>query len=119
MNQPLAVIFTLIPAVGLWSCAATQRIGNETRSFVGATSTKVSRLSEMTVERVRPAGVRIVEVREQDLKELPTGHERALAFERSRKSNFWIFNGPVDFNEPMLPEMGAELDGSLLPPRQP
>lgn len=85
-----------------------------------ATATsKVSHLSEMTIDRVRPAGVRVVEVREQDLKELPTGSELALAFERNRKADSWMLNGPVDFIEPNLPEMGGEMDGSLLPPRQP
>ena len=61
--------------------------------------------------------VPVVKVRDKDLKELPTGHERALAFESRRKGGFWIFGGPVDFKEPTLPESGSELDGSLLPPR--
>ena len=63
--------------------------------------------------------VQVVKVREKDLKELPTGHERALAFENQRKRGFWIFGGPVDFREPTLPEPGSTLDGSLLPPRVP
>ena len=61
--------------------------------------------------------VKVVDVRENDLEELPLGHERALAFDRERKRGFWVFGGPVDFQEPELPEAGVELDGSLLPPR--
>lgn len=62
-------------------------------------------------------GVKIVKVREKDLKELPTGRERALAYQNSRKGGFWIFGGSVDFKEPKLPEAGTESDGSLLPPK--
>jgi hypothetical protein len=63
--------------------------------------------------------VHVVQVRVKDLKPLLTGHERALAFESQRTRGFWMFGGPVDFKEPTLPEAGAELDGSLLPPRMP
>lgn len=61
--------------------------------------------------------VPVVEVREDELEALPTGHDRALAYEMEKKSNFWIFGGPIDFEEPELPEPGTEMDGSLLPPR--
>lgn len=70
-------------------------------------------------DKIHPPGVKVVEVREKDLKKLPTGQERAIAFENSRKRGFWFFNGPVDFKEPNLPQPGAEMDGSLLPPRNP
>ena len=58
-----------------------------------------------------------MKVREKDLKDLPTGRERALAYQNSRKGGFWIFGGSVDFKEPKLPEAGTEPDGSLLPPK--
>lgn len=80
-----------------------------------ATTTKVAQLAEI----VHPPGVKVVEVREKDLKPLPSGHERALAFQNTRKRSFWFFGGPVDFKEPILPEAGGEMDGSLLPPRTP
>ncbi len=83
------------------------------------TSSKVAHFSEVTADRIRPQTIQVVEVREQDLKELPSGREQALAFEKTRKTNFWFFNGPVNFDEPRLPEIGVEMDGSLLPPRQP
>ena len=59
----------------------------------------------------------VVEVREKDLKEMPLGEERALAFERKRRSFWDIFRGPVDFNEPDLPDDADYIDGSLLPPK--
>lgn len=63
--------------------------------------------------------VKVVQVRHKDLKPLPTGRERALAYENAHHRGFWFFGGPVDFKEPTLPEAGSELDGSLLPPRIP
>ena len=122
MTRPI-----LLPAIGvtfgLASCATVGKIGNGSLALVqktsAATAANVSRLSEMAATRIRPAGVRVVEVREKDLKTLPTGQERALAFENSRKRGFWFFGGPVDFKEPALPESSGEMDGSLLPPKIP
>ena len=84
-----------------------------------ATTAKLSEISDASIGKFRPAGVQVVEVREKDLKQLPTGQERALAFENTRKRGFWLFSGPVDFKEPTLPQPGTEMDGSLLPPKSP
>lgn len=84
-----------------------------------ATSSKMTAFSNFTLSKIRPAGVKVVEVREKDLKKLPTGEERALAYENNRKKSFWFFGGPVDFHEPTLPQPGGAMDGSLLPPKQP
>ncbi len=70
------------------------------------------------VHRLPGQGPTVVEVREKDLKEMPTGQELAKVHQK-RRSGFWIFGGPIDFEEPTLPEPGSELDGSLLPPRMP
>lgn len=112
MSPTALVIAAIGSALGLVSCATVDKMAS-------ATTSKVAEFSDMAVNKIRPAQVKVVEVREKDLKELPTGHERALAFQSSRKRNFWFFGGPVDFKEPMLPEDGAEMDGSLLPPRSP
>jgi len=63
--------------------------------------------------------VPIVKVREKDLRDLPLGHERALAYERQRETGFWVQGGAVDFEQPKLPEPGSEMDASLLPPKTP
>jgi hypothetical protein len=60
----------------------------------------------------------VVEVREKDLKDMPLGEERALAYKRSRRSFWDFFSGPVDFEEPDLPDQGEMLNGSLLPPKE-
>jgi len=89
----------------------------EKPSFFAKLSGKLSGLSLASL--LPGSGVKVVQVRKQDLKDLPTGRERFLAFESQRKQGFWGFGGPVDFKEPMLPPPGSELDGSLLPPRGP
>ena len=110
-------------AAGLVSCATITNAGKGSLAFVKktttATTTKVAQLSTMAVDKINPPAVKVVEVREKDLKKLPTGQERALAYENTRKRSFWFFGGPVDFKEPTLPEPGGEMDGSLLPPKAP
>ena len=110
---------TLIASCGLVSCATVSKIGHGSVALVqktsAATSNKVSQLADI----VRPPGVKVVEVREKDLKPILTGQERALAFQNTRKRGFWFFGGPVDFKEPTLPEAGGEMDASLLPPLTP
>jgi hypothetical protein len=105
--------------LALTSCGSVSKISASSvallKKTTSATTTKVSELSAMAVNKINPPGVKVVEVRENDLKKLPTGKERALAYQNTRK-RFWFFDGPVDFQEPTLPEPGGELDGSLLPP---
>lgn len=61
--------------------------------------------------------VAVVEAREKDMKQMPLGKERALAFDQQRKRSFWSFALP-NFKEPTLPVItGEEANGSLLPPK--
>ena len=64
-----------------------------------------------------PSRVPVVQVRQKDLKDLPLGHERALAFQEKQHNSWssWFFQGPVNFKEPVLPDTSAESNGSLLP----
>lgn len=121
--------FVIAAIFSLASCAAVRDAGKSSVATVkNSTSATVSKISSISMPKLPDLplahllpgnGVKVVEVREKDLKELPTGKERALAYENERKSGFWIFGGPVDFKEPTLPEPGTELDGGLLPPRMP
>ncbi len=93
-------------------------------SIKKATVSGVSTLSKFSVTDLMPARVGVAEVREKDLKEMPLGKERALAYEAKkqaiashRSGGFWFFKGPVDFKEPTLPSEAGSMDGSLLPPR--
>lgn len=117
MNNTSKFLFLIaLFAFGTVSCATVGKVGKGSVDFVKNTSAAA-------VERINPADVKVVEVREKDLKELPTGQERALAFQNrqqpSRKTRFWALTpGPVDFDAP-LPEIGVQTDGGLLPPRAP
>lgn len=117
------VLSTAAASLGLVSCSTMSKVGKGSVDLVkntaNATTSKVSALSETAMNKIRPAGVPVVEVREKDLKALPTGHDRAIAFENTRKKSFWFFNGPVDFVEPELPlpAVGDEEVDILLPPK--
>ena len=101
-------------ALSLVSCAQVNQIKTAT---VGGFS-KVSEVSKSSIAKLMPARLPVVEVREKDLKPLPTGQEQAVAFEKSRRNRFWnMFSGPVDFEEPVLPADVGALDGDLLPPK--
>ena len=66
-----------------------------------------------------PSRVPVVEVREQDLKKMQSGKEKALAYQQSQRGGFssW-FGFPVDFKEPALPNGGIDNpEFGLLPPK--
>jgi hypothetical protein len=127
--------FLLLAAVfPLASCGALRSAGRNSVAAVKNTTTagigKITSVSmpkvglpdmpDFSLSKLLPnRGPKVVEVREKDLKELPTGVELAKAHEQERKNGFWFFGGPIDFKEPSLPEPGTELDGSLLPPLVP
>jgi len=90
---PVAVVCALA------SCAVSSRMVSKARDF--------------SISDIRPAKVEVVEVREKDLKPLPTGEERVLAYRRSGR--FFGLFGPVHFREPDLPADGLPMDGGLLP----
>lgn len=136
-NRHMALTALLIAAaIPLVSCGAVGKIGKGSVSMMKrSTSATVNTLAAVKMPKMPKIGMpkmpsmslaglipgrgpKVVEVREKDLKELPTGKELAQAHERERRG-FWIFGGPVDFKEPTLPAPGAELDGTLLPPRMP
>ena len=106
--------FCAAAALSFVSCAQVNQIKTAT---VGGFS-KVSEVSKSSIAKLMPARIPVVEVREKDLKPLPTGQEQAVAFEKSRRNRFWnMFSGPVDFEEPVLPADVGALDGDLLPPK--
>ncbi len=117
------ILSTAAASLGLVSCSTMSKVGKGSAALVKNTTSsatsKVSALSETAMNKIRPAGVKVVEVREKDLKPLQNGHDRALAFENTKKKSFWFFNGPVDFIEPELPEpaIGDEQVDILLPPK--
>jgi hypothetical protein len=95
-------------SVLLASCGAVDAVRSSTAKATAG-------ISQFSIADLRPSKINVVEVREKDLKEMPLGKDRALAFER--KKSFWSFI-PVDFKEPALPEIEeGDPDGGLLPPK--
>lgn len=87
---------------------------NATKSVKETASNATQNIADFTLGRPKVA---VVEAREKDLKKMPLGKERALAFDQQRKRSFWSFALP-NFKEPSLPVVtDDEADGSLLPPK--
>jgi hypothetical protein len=70
----------------------------------------------------------VVEVREEELRDLPSGHEKLLAYQarqqRAAREREFFGSGSMNFPEPELPQEGesaddASLGGGLLPPKDP
>ncbi len=122
MKSP-AILLTLAAAAAVCPLTSCATAGKKSMAFMEKTTsgatTKIAELAQAAGDKIRPARIPVVAVREQDLKKMPTGEERALAFESKRRKRSWFFSGPVDFQEPTLPEIGGGMDGSLLPPKNP
>ncbi|WP_234043539.1 hypothetical protein [Luteolibacter yonseiensis] len=118
MSLP-AIVSTLVVTLGFVSCGAINKVGEGSVALVKKTTTATTTGIASLSDKIRPAGIKVVEVREQDLEKLPTGHDRAIAFQNTKKNSFWLFDGPVDFVEPQLPEPapGDDQVEILLPPK--
>ena len=97
----------------LASCAQMNHVKEAT---VGGIS-KIGEASKNSFAKLMPARIPVVEVREKDLREVRSGQEQAVAYEKTRRQRFWFFGGPADFEEPDLPESAGLMDGELLPPK--
>ncbi len=106
------VSFAIILPLGLGSC------GGVGHGKLAASLPSVKG-GAFSVGDLFPSRVKVVKARQKDLKELPLGRERAVAYEKQRKLGFWTMSGSAEFVQPALPEPGAEMDGSLLPPKNP
>lgn len=87
---------------------------NATLSVKEVASNTTQNIADFALMRPKVA---VVEAREKDMKPMPLGKERALAFDQQRKRSFWSFALP-NFKEPTLPAVtDDQADGSLLPPK--
>ncbi len=95
-----------------------ESVGNATAEGFGKVGQGFNKLAEATTSPFQPR-VPIVEAREDALRDVPLGHEQALAYQQTRKQrrNFWISGPPADFKEPELPDQGGIADNGLLPPK--
>jgi len=91
------------------------------KSFKDAASQKAGKLSD-SVASLMPghSSIPIVKPRPGEMRDLKTGQEQSLAFEKTKRGRPWysgMFGGPADFQEPLLPVTATPLDGDLLPPK--
>jgi hypothetical protein len=113
MKAPVRLLW--LPAVSLCviSCGTMGNLKNKTTAGL-------SKVTQFSVTDLMPSRIKVVEPREKDLRPLPTGEERAMAYaasHRGSRGGMWgFFRGPVDFKEPALPADAGLTDGSLLPP---
>lgn len=91
-----------------------QTASNATQSVKQTAMNTSKNIADFALMRPK---IQVVEPREEDLKPLPLGKERALAFDQERKRSFWSYVLP-NFKEPNLPVIDdQQSDGSLLPPK--
>ncbi|MGB1131386.1 MAG: hypothetical protein ACPG4K_15135 [Haloferula sp.] len=124
------ITVTSLAATGLLlsSCGAMNSLKSGAMGGVSAVGSGFSKagksvgngfgaMADAATSPFRP-GLPVVEARQEDLKELPSGHDQALAYqkEQQRRRGWWIFGGAVDFEEPSLPDSPVGADAGLLPP---
>ena len=111
----------VLAAISLASCAQVNQIKTATVSGVSKVGGGVAKLSEASkdgIAKLMPGPrIPVVQVRAEALRDLPTGQEQSVAFQRTRRMGFWgsLFDGPVNFEEPDLPADSGIMDGDLLP----
>jgi hypothetical protein len=112
--------FCVLAALSFASCAQVNQLKTATAGGMTKVSGGFAKATDATKNsfaKLMPSRIPVVEVREKDLKDRPTGHEQAIAFEKTRRNGFWgFFSGPVDFEEPALPDDAGSIDSGLLPP---
>jgi hypothetical protein len=108
--KPYPASLLAIGGLALASCASVKKAGSSLAAF--------------SPTHLMPPRVKVVEVREKDLREIPLGKERALAYVTNkqviakREPGFWnLFRGPVEFKEPALPLGDTTHGDGLLPPK--
>lgn len=115
--KPICCVFA---AFAFASCAQMSHVKDATTgglSKVTGGMSKIGEASKSSFAKLMPSKIPVVEVREKELRELKTGDQQAVAFEKTRRQRFWIFGGPADFEEPDLPDTAGVMDGELLPPK--
>lgn len=88
-------------------------------------ATDLAKKSVKSVTGLMPSRMPIATARAGDLKKMPTGADRALAWDRHLNSKRYAYSGPAwvlpkNYKAPTLPdERGMPADGGLLPPLHP
>ena len=110
-------ICCVFAAFAFASCAQMKEVTAGGFSKVSGGVSKIGEASKNSFAKLMPSRIPVVEVREKDLREVKSGQDQAVAFQKTRRNRFWIFGGPADFVEPDLPDDVGIMDGELLPPK--
>ena len=79
----------------------------------------LAKKSVNSVANLIPRRIPVAEVRPQDLRKMPTGADRALAWDKHLDSRRFVFFRPKNYKPPTLPDTQAmPADGGILPPRR-
>ena len=110
MKRHLSLISASLAVVAFSSCSG---------GFQETAATRLDTLAKFSFTDLMPSKVPVVEVREDQLKEMPLGSERALAFEQKQNQRrLASFRAPATFREPVLPVVTNPQAGfGVLPPR--
>lgn len=143
MNRILSLSIAAITALALASCGVVKNAGDTTASLAKKSASAVGKTAQATTKGVsngvssiatkakdlpkpsfglaklfgRGSDVPIVAVRKDSLKDMPTGKEKALAYEREQEQLAKLAgaNTTFDYTEPSLPSNNGEYQGGLLP----
>lgn len=111
----------MIPmSLTLISCSLFVSCGN----FNTAAVSKMAKKSAKSVANLIPRRVPVAQVRPKDLKKMPLGADRALAWDRHLDSKRYASNfrwfAPKNYKAPKLPDIRSmPMDGGILPPLHP
>jgi hypothetical protein len=114
----LAVLTLGLNSCGLGGSIASLKNKMPTISAPKMPEMKRGDIARFSFSDLLPSKVPVVEVKEDQLKEMQLGKDKALAYQKNRGFFSSWFGKPVDFKEPELPS-GA-LDNpefGLLPPK--
>jgi hypothetical protein len=110
----------------LISCSLFVSCGNFNTAAASkmATVSKMAKKSVASVANLVPRRVPVAEVRPKDLKQMPSGADRALAWNRHLDSKRYASNfrwfAPKHYKAPKLPNSRSmPTDGGILPPLHP
>lgn len=83
-------------------------------------ATGLAKKSVDSVANLIPRRVPVVKVRPEDLKKMPSGADRALAWDRHLDAKRYVFFRPKSYKAPKLPDARTlPADGGILPPLHP
>lgn len=126
ITKSTAAVSSSIATLSKKSTSTVTNSASAVSSSIATFSKNSTSTVTKSVAKLRPKRVPIVSARVNELKELPSGADRALAWERQQTSKqlasyslgSWFI--PKSFKAPTLPDdSGIPISGSLLPPLQP